>query len=91
MSTTLRADEMGNLHLPPSLLPDPEPLATYRVEDQNGHIVISKESLQNTATEPFWKTATAEERAEAFRQWASKPRPPVGLSDYAVSRESIYD
>ncbi|MBN3899655.1 MAG: hypothetical protein V7L14_20915 [Nostoc sp.] len=41
---------------------------------------------------PFHETATAEEWVTAFREWAASHRhdtPP--LSDYAVSRESMYE
>jgi hypothetical protein len=42
---------------------------------------------------PFYKTATPEERAKAFREWAESHRSdedsPI-LSDEAISRESIY-
>ncbi|CDM94111.1 MAG: hypothetical protein P5702_06595 [Limnospira sp. PMC 1291.21] len=40
---------------------------------------------------PFYETATPEERAKAFREWAaSHPRNQPSLSDEAISRESIY-
>ena len=40
---------------------------------------------------PFYETATPEERAKAFREWAeSHPRHQPYLSDEAISRESIY-
>jgi hypothetical protein len=42
---------------------------------------------------PFYETATPEERAKAFREWAESHRTdedsPI-LSDEAISRESIY-
>jgi len=41
---------------------------------------------------PFYETATASEWVTAFREWAASHRhdaPP--LSDYAVSRESMYE
>lgn len=41
---------------------------------------------------PFYETATPTERAQAFRDWASShDRGSALLSDYAVSRDSIYD
>lgn len=40
---------------------------------------------------PFHETATSKEWAKAFREWAeSHPRNSPGLSDEAISRESIY-
>lgn len=41
---------------------------------------------------PFYETATPTERAQAFRDWASShDQGSALLSDYAVSRDSIYD
>jgi hypothetical protein len=91
METTLQADEKGGLHLPASLLPQAEPLATYQVHETNGQIVISRKESQGAEPPPFWKTATPEERLAALREWLSKVQTPACLSDYAVSRESIYD
>ena len=49
------------------------------------------ERLRQLKQTPSSKT-TPEERARAFREWASShDRNPPLLSDYAVSRESIYD
>lgn len=40
---------------------------------------------------PFYETATPQERARAYREWAESHSPdsPI-LSDEAISRESIY-
>ena len=46
---------------------------------------------ENVEQRPFHETATAEEWVKAFRAWAANHHhnaPP--LSDYALSRESIY-
>ncbi len=50
------------------------------------------ERLVESKERPFYETATPEERARAFREWASSHdlNTPL-LSDYAVSRESMYD
>ena len=37
------------------------------------------------------KTLSADERAAAFEAWSTGHRPAPLLSDYAVSRESIYE
>ena len=37
------------------------------------------------------KSASAEERAAAFEAWSAGHRPTPLLSDYAVSREGIYE
>ncbi|MDZ8088000.1 MULTISPECIES: hypothetical protein [unclassified Nostoc] len=48
--------------------------------------------LVKQSERPFHETATASEWVTAFREWAASHRhdaPP--LSDYAVSRESMYE
>ena len=89
MSTTVQADEMGRLLLPAALLPGSEPKATYRVEEESGRIIISKEKSKER-DRPFWKRATASERVKALDDWIGSMPPGPGLSDYAVSRDSIY-
>jgi hypothetical protein len=37
------------------------------------------------------QTMPAEERASAFEAWSANHRPTPALSDYAVSRESMYE
>lgn len=37
------------------------------------------------------KTLSAEERAAAFEAWSAGHRPTPPLSDYAVSRDAIYE
>lgn len=37
------------------------------------------------------KTSSAEERAAAFEAWSAGHRPTTPLSDYSVSRESMYE
>ncbi|MGV3723506.1 MAG: hypothetical protein ACO1SX_21635 [Actinomycetota bacterium] len=48
--------------------------------------------LGEVAPLPFYATATPEERAQAFVEWAEShtPRNAPPLSDEAISRESIY-
>ena len=82
----MRADEKGMLHVPSSLLPNGEPLATYRVNTKAGELIIAKVKGGRSGAE-----MSPEERAKAFLKWARKPRPAVGLSRYAVSRDSMYD
>ncbi len=48
--------------------------------------------VQPSRERPFYETATAEEWITAFQEWAASHRhdaPP--LSDYAVSRSSMYE
>ena len=37
------------------------------------------------------KTLSAEERAAAFEAWSANHRPTPPLSDYAVSRDAMYE
>lgn len=90
MSTVLKADDQGNLLLPPSVLPDSEPLGSYRIETFAGKLIIAKEERQRDGSEPLWKLPP-EERVKAFLEWVGSFPSGPGLSDYAVSRDSIYD
>ena len=40
---------------------------------------------------PLTKKLTPEQRAAAFEAWSAGHRPTPPLSDYAVSREGIYE
>jgi hypothetical protein len=47
---------------------------------------------RSSAERPFYKTATPEEWAKAFREWAASHDPTTPpLSDEAISRDSIYE
>ncbi|KJH69615.1 hypothetical protein UH38_23045 [Aliterella atlantica CENA595] len=55
------------------------------------HLDSMVERLRKLKGTPAYKT-TPEERSRAFREWAQNhDRNTTLLSDYAVSRESIYD
>lgn len=75
----LKPDELGNVMLSKKLI---KQLKKKRVE-----LEVSEEEeilLEVTALKP-------EEKIGAFRDWVSSFPKGVGLSDWAVSRESIYD
>jgi hypothetical protein len=40
---------------------------------------------------PSSKSLSPEERSAAFEAWAEQHRPTSPLSDYAVSREAMYE
>jgi len=49
-------------------------------------------AVVETAMQPQTQQAvSAEERAAAFEAWSASHRPTPPLSDYAVSREGIYE
>lgn len=87
MTTIIEVDEHGSLHLPAALLPEAAPHTRYRASQQGQQVLLAPMD----APEPFWKTATPEKRAAAFLDWAASHTNGVGLSDEAVSRDSIYD
>jgi len=47
--------------------------------------------VEGAALSTSQKILSPEERATAFEAWSASHRPTPDLSDYAVSRESIYD
>jgi GH25 family lysozyme M1 (1,4-beta-N-acetylmuramidase) len=66
---------------------------THRSPEQiKPHLEAMLEHLVEPQEHAFYVTATPEERARAFREWAEshESNTPL-LSDYAVSRESMYD
>ena len=90
MSITLQSDENGVIHIPPHIIPGGEPKASYRIEEHEGQLIISKEPKEDSEESRGLKHEP-EVRVKALRDWLEKARTDAGLSDYAVSRESIYD
>ena len=87
MSHIVEVSDEGTIHLPSDVLEQVKPHTRFAVEVHNGIVV-----LHSTDTEkPFWATATPKERAEDLRQWVANHKGGPGLSDEAVSRESMYD
>ncbi|MDB6036644.1 MAG: hypothetical protein JWM99_485 [Verrucomicrobiales bacterium] len=91
MKVTLQADEKGNLHLPSSLLPGPEPLASYHLQSSRSQTIISKIESVVSAENAFLKTVSPQQRVELLREWLKEAATPAGLSDWDASRDSIYD
>jgi hypothetical protein len=48
-------------------------------------------SMLEGVVQPTAEPLTFEERAAAFEAWSADHRPTPPLSDYAVSREGIYE
>lgn len=70
--------------------------------DAEGNIVISREVLQRLGSRKIELEVgeegvvlagepTTQQRIQAFRQWTESFPTGPGLSDWAVSRDSIYD
>jgi hypothetical protein len=86
MSWIVEVDEEGTLRLGPETLGTVKPHTRYIV-DAVGNTLV----LRPVESQPFWESATPEERAEAFREWAASHVSGPGLPDEALRRENIYD
>jgi hypothetical protein len=86
MSQVLEVDAEGALYLPRELLGDVKPHARFVLEVHGDTLI-----LRPVRSHPFWETASPDERAEAFVQWARRHTTGPGLPDEAISREHIYD
>lgn len=49
------------------------------------------DSEEESAVDEAWKNMSNDERASDFLKWAQTQRGGPGLSDWAVSREGIYE
>ncbi|MDQ3397060.1 MAG: hypothetical protein M3511_04695 [Deinococcota bacterium] len=83
----LKTDEKGALHIPAELLGEPKPLTRMRLKLE---AEVAEEGPQ---WGPLWAKMTPEERLRDFQAWVDrfKDEDSPGLSDWAVSRDSIYD
>lgn len=87
MSQVVEINEEGTLRLPPEVIEQVKPYKRFAVEVDNGILILRPEPKE----QPFWATATPEERAEDLRQWVASHKDGPGLPEGALSRESIYD
>ncbi len=87
MSRVVEVNEEGKLSLPAEVLEQVRPHRRFVVEVSNGALILRPE----VKTQPFWATATPEERAKDLRQWVASHKDGPGLPDEALSRETIYD
>jgi hypothetical protein len=85
---TLETNDDGGLNLPAELLGAVKPHAKFELEILGDTLILRPAD----EVQSFWQRATAQQRAEMFRQWADSPRPPApDLSNEALKRENIYD
>lgn len=95
MSSIVEVSKSGTLQLPTEILQAIEP---------NTRFVVEVESIPDSVTkkyrlilspvpsaQPFWATATPEERAERLMQWVQSHQDGVNLPDEALRRENIYE
>lgn len=85
---TLETNDDGGLRLPPELIGGVRPHAKFELE-VFGDILLLRPADRD---QPFWRQATSQQRAEAFKQWAAAPRPPApDLTDESLRRENLYE
>ncbi|HEY9692239.1 MAG TPA: hypothetical protein V6D15_08550 [Oculatellaceae cyanobacterium] len=95
MSSIVEVSESGTLQLPDEILQSIQPNTRFVVEIESLSDSVAKQYrviLSPVPPEqPFWATATPEERAERFHQWVQSHKDGVNLPDEALRRENIYD
>ncbi len=84
----IETSDDGGLHLPPDLIGEARPHAKYELEVVGGGLFLRPAEKDR----PFWRFATPQQRAEAFRKWANAARPATpNLTDESLRREHLYD
>lgn len=86
MSSIVEVSELGTLQLPTEILQAIQPNTRFLVEVESDRLILSPVPPQ-----PFWATATPEERAERLMQWVQSHQNGSNLPDEALRRENIYD
>ncbi len=85
---TLETSDDGGLHLPPELIGAVRPHARFELEVLGDVLLLWPADRDR----PFWRRATRQQRADAFKRWAETPRPPTpDLPDESLRRENLYD
>jgi hypothetical protein len=87
MSSIVEVSESGTLQLPAEILQAIRPNTRFVVEVESDRLILSPVPPE----QPFWATATPEERAERFHQWIQCHKDSPNLPDEALRRENIYD
>ncbi|HMV50374.1 MAG TPA: hypothetical protein PLD20_08595 [Blastocatellia bacterium] len=88
MSLIVEVNEDGVLTLPPEAIGNAKPHARFVLSRHKGFFVLQPEGQPL----PFWMTATPDERAQRFLEWAQQERPETSVLPLeAFSRESIYE
>ncbi|NBD31909.1 MAG: hypothetical protein GVY17_02770 [Cyanobacteria bacterium] len=87
MSTIVEINETGTLQLPDEILQTISPHTRFQVEvGSHNQLILSPLPPE----EPFWATATPEERAERLMHWVQSHKDGANLPDEALRRENIY-
>ncbi|MEK7404431.1 MAG: hypothetical protein AAB225_04935 [Acidobacteriota bacterium] len=86
MARWLEVDGDGALTVPPEVLGPVKRHTRYSAE-QHGDVLL----LRPERGEPFWASATPEQRAARFRRWVGTHWGGPGLPAEALRRENFYD
>jgi hypothetical protein len=87
MGSIIEVSEAGTLQLPAEILQAIQPNTRFVVEIESDLVILSPVPLK----QPFWATATPQERAEHWHQWVQRHQEGFNLPDEALRRENIYD
>lgn len=95
MSLIVEVSESGTLQLPAEILQAIGPNTRFVVEVERDRYSVAKQYRLILSPvppkQPFWATATPEERAERLMQWVQSHQNGANLPDEALRRENIYD
>jgi hypothetical protein len=86
MNAIVHIGANGTIQLPQEILSQVKPGTSYSIHTENARVILEPTTREEL---PFWKTATPQQRAERFRQWADSHKPGIGLPNSAFSRNSI--
>lgn len=87
MNSIVKTNEDGGLYLSPELLGEAAKHHQFILETTGESIVLRPVS----DSQAIWESRTPQERAAAFRRWATEHRNNANLPDDALRRENIYD
>jgi hypothetical protein len=72
-----------------------QPNTRFVVQLESGHNDVTQQYRiilsPIPSKQPFWATATPEERAERWHQWVQSHKDGPNLPDEALRRENLYD
>lgn len=88
MADVIEVDDRGIIPVPASWLGEAHPHSRVEVRREGESLILRAVSAE---TRPFWETATIAERLAAFDRWVDSHTDGPGLSDEAISRDTIYD
>jgi hypothetical protein len=86
MTFIVEINETGTLQLPEEVLQAIPPHTRFQIEvTSDNRLILSPLPPE----QPFWATATPEERVERFMEWVQSHKNGANLPDEALRRENI--